>query len=487
MSTIATRPFKVPGLRPAQTDGGEKNGAPATAAGSLARAVTLHLAGKREEALKQLQRSIEAGDASPEIYRAMGHIQFELNAFADAAASYRSLTQLKPQYAKGWFNLGVCLERADDWDNASQAFHNASTLDPSHLEAHLGLGVSYLRLEDPKSALFAFERCLELDAEHADALFGKAAAIQSLGHPDEASALYQRILEKDPESEESLSNLVLIGMSKEDFDMVREYSERLLELRPQSTVALEGMAAWACAAADHALTAKFCTLLVSAVPTHFEGWFNLGLAHQKAGRWEQAAEAYEQALKLRPQSAESHTNLGIVREQLDDTDAARDSYASAMAANPDGLAPIWNLALLLEHTGRLEDAEKLYRQILEKAPREEEARFRLGFLRLQRQDYRGAAEAFEGCLKYRQNWPEAHANLALAYSGMGEREHAERLYEKMLEADPKSVEALRGLAAMAIQAGDFDTALEFHVRLIDRGERYGGGSLQHRLDVRKGG
>ena len=30
---------------------------------------------------------------------------------------------------------------------------------------------------------------------------------------------------------------------------------------------------------------------------------------------------------------------------------------------------------------------------------------------------------------------------------------------------------MRGLAALAMQASDFDTALEFHVRLIDLGER----------------
>jgi tetratricopeptide (TPR) repeat protein len=87
------------------TDGGEKNGPAAATTGSLARAVTLHLAGKREEALKQLERAVDSGEASPELYRAMGHIQFELEAFADAADSYRSLTELKPQYAKGWFNL----------------------------------------------------------------------------------------------------------------------------------------------------------------------------------------------------------------------------------------------------------------------------------------------------------------------------------------------------------------------------------------------
>ena len=129
-------------------------------------------------------------------------------------------------------------------------------------------------------------------------------------------------------------------MAKEDFDMVREYSEHLLELRPDSTVALEGLASWACAAGEHALTAKFCTLLVSAVPAHFEGWFNLALAHQKSGRFEQAEEAYEEALKLRPRSCEAHTNLGIVREQLGDVLGARAAYDKAMKAGPSAGAAL---------------------------------------------------------------------------------------------------------------------------------------------------
>src|SRR5436309_1524853 len=211
MSTAMRTPAKVQSLRTPEPEVAEKSGG---SQNHLARAVTLHLAGRREEALKQLQRAIAANEASAEIYRAMGH-------------------------------------------------------------------------------------------------------------GDDASQIYQRILEHNPDSEESLSNLVLIGMAKEDFDMVREYSEHLLQLRPESTVALEGLSAWACAADEHALTAKFCTLLVSAVPGHFEGWFNLALAHQKSARWEPAAEAYEEAIKLRANSCEAHTNLGIVREQLGDAAAAR--------------------------------------------------------------------------------------------------------------------------------------------------------------------
>jgi tetratricopeptide (TPR) repeat protein len=258
----------VQSLRLNELDKPEKSATPGP--GTLARAVALHLSGKREEALEQLQRAAAGGQASAEIYRAMGHIEFELGRFEASAKSYRALLRLKPQFAMGWLNLAVCLERSSAWDQAAEAFHKASTLDAANLEAHMGLALCYLRLEDPQSALRGFEHCLELAPDHADGLFGKAAALQSLGQLEEAAKLYDLILQRDPESEEPLSNLVLIGMQKQDFDMVREYSERLLDLKPDSTVALEGLAAWASAAGDHALTAKFCNLLVSAVPGHFE-------------------------------------------------------------------------------------------------------------------------------------------------------------------------------------------------------------------------
>src|SRR5881394_434539 len=135
MSTMAVKTGPIAVARQAETSGGGD---------FLARAVAMHLAGKREEALKQLQRAISAGESSPEIYRAMGHIQFEMGDYKEAAKTYRLLTQAKPQYAMGWFNLAVSLERLSAWEEASEAFNKAATLDPKHAEAHLGLGVCHL-------------------------------------------------------------------------------------------------------------------------------------------------------------------------------------------------------------------------------------------------------------------------------------------------------------------------------------------------------
>ena len=60
-------------------------------------------------------------------------------------------------------------------------------------------------------------------------------------------------------------------------------------------------------------------------------------------------------------------------------------------------AVLWNLALVLEQQGNFEQAEKLYAQIPEKDPEWDDAQFRMGYLRLQRGDYKSSIEAFEGC------------------------------------------------------------------------------------------
>lgn len=62
------------------------NGAPSAGPQSegqsaLARAVALHLEGKRKEALKEIHDALDAGQHDPELYSARGHLHFELEQF----------------------------------------------------------------------------------------------------------------------------------------------------------------------------------------------------------------------------------------------------------------------------------------------------------------------------------------------------------------------------------------------------------------------
>jgi tetratricopeptide (TPR) repeat protein len=67
----------------------------------------------------------------------------------------------------------------------------------------------------------------------------------------------------------------------------------------------------------------------TALPGHFEGWFNLALAHQKSARWEQAAEAYEE-----PEMPEALLNLGRILESNGKSEEARACWSKALEAEP---------------------------------------------------------------------------------------------------------------------------------------------------------
>ena len=102
-----------------------------------------------------------------------------------------------------------------------------------------------------------------------------------------------------------------------------------------------------------------------------------------------------------PNDAELHINLGVACQDSGDKEKAMECYRRALQLDPDSATALWNLALLLAQQRSFADAEKLYTHLLNKAPdapHAEDSRFRLGCLRLELGDFRGAAEAFDACL-----------------------------------------------------------------------------------------
>ena len=137
---------------------GSANAQPVSA--SLARAVSLHLEGKRKEALRELNTAIENGDQGADIYAAKGHIQFELEQYDDAVKTYEKLLGAAPQHPTANFNLGICYEKLGRWQDASDSFQKALEVDPQREEANLGWGICLLRQEKPEPAIACFDKVI---------------------------------------------------------------------------------------------------------------------------------------------------------------------------------------------------------------------------------------------------------------------------------------------------------------------------------------
>ena len=457
---------------------GAQQAAPPAASALFGRAVALHLEGKADEALAQIERELESGEVQPEVYAAAGYLRYEGKQFEEAAAAYRKLVEMDPENATGWFNLAATLQALEKWDEAAAMFEKTLAADPNRFEAHLGLGLSRLHQGAARPALEAYERCLRLvpaiePSKLEPVLFGKAVALQLLRKTSEAAEMYRKILEQSPRCEEALVNSIAVHLELKDFPAAAVCAEQLLQICPDSRAGHEGLAAAAFAAEDYARAAAHCAALVKVAPDAFEGWFNLGVALGKAGRPD-AAKAYGEALRLRPDDAELHINLGVACQESGDTEKAKESYRRALAIDPNSDAALWNLALVLEQERSFADAEKLHTRLLNQAPdapHAEDSRFRLGCLRLELGDFRGAAESFDACLWKRKDWAEALLNTGIANWKLGELDAAQDAFERCLEAQPRSTEALRALAAMALERGRLEESMELHMKLIEAGER----------------
>jgi tetratricopeptide (TPR) repeat protein len=167
---------------------------------------------------------------------------------------------------------------------------------------------------------------------------------------------------------------------------------------------------------------------------------------------------------------QAHLNLGVTQQELNDLAGARASYERALNIDPGQSGVLWNLALVLEQQGERQWAEKLYARINDDAPEWCDASFRLGYLRLLRGDYANSAEAFEACLARRADWPEAHLNAGIAYARSGNGQAARKSFQDALMLRPDSSDAVRGLAALALEQEDFNDAYDQHQRLIELGE-----------------
>ncbi|MEO7654032.1 MAG: tetratricopeptide repeat protein, partial [Bryobacteraceae bacterium] len=173
---------------------------------------------------------------------ARGHIQFELNRFEAAAASYAVVIAADPQHPSAHYNLGVCLEKLWQWAAAEDAFRKALQINPRQGQARVGLGACLLHQDRPAEALAVFDQPPPRDADAELELFGRAVALQVLSRYTEAEKAYEELLGINPESEEALANLIAMGIARRDARAVNEHSRRLLQVCPQSRQALQGLA-----------------------------------------------------------------------------------------------------------------------------------------------------------------------------------------------------------------------------------------------------
>ena len=142
-------------------------------------------------------------------------------------------------------------------------------------------------------------------------------------------------------------------------------------------------------------------------------WNQLGLAYHSAGRANDAAQAYGQALQLDRNLVAARFNLGNLQLEQNNLTGALNELTAFVSLQPNNAEGWIKLGIAHSRARRFDDAERCLSQAARMVPKHPEPMNGLGVVQMQRKRYREAVPYFDSALRLANNYPPALLNLAL--------------------------------------------------------------------------
>lgn len=295
---------------------------------------------------------------------------------------------------------------------------------PRHAPAHHDLGGAYYQKGDNDKALLHFEKAVEIDSENS--IYQKSLAdfyYSVAGRVQDALVLYKKVLDQQPRNLETLLMAGHISVTVQKLDDAEEFYKRVLEIEPSHQ--------------DAGLLLRKLQKKRErdSEPASAEDRYADIQALLNAGRINEAVSALEALVESHPDFALAHNDLGVLYYQQGDKDKALNAYEAADRLEPGNTNFQKNLAdFYYVEQGRMEEALKIYVNVLESNPEDSETLLILGHFSVALQKFEDA-EGFYNRLLSVEPWnAEARENLAKLASRplvTSTETSAEKTYEKI--------------------------------------------------------
>ena len=316
-----------------------------------------------EETLYPLPEGVLSPQQAQE---ADAHLQAAQQAFESgdleaAAAGFLAFTELAPNSAGAFFNLGATYERLEDYPKAIEAYEKAFALDPAMNQGLLAAADLHGRLDQWSEAIAAFDRVMDLVESSAVNLYNYATSAVNAGRPDLALEFYEKAANADPDLAVAHFQTGVAKYQAGDPDGAAESLSRYLDLEPtgaQAGAALEVLA---------------------------------------LSRAEAAVPYYRKHLEANPGDGAMRFRLGSLQHEAGDLDGAGDTLVEYLAAEPRGEHSEEALQLLEDDIPAA--AARHFRQVADADPQNAEAFYKIGALLYRTDDFAGAIAALDRYLE----------------------------------------------------------------------------------------
>jgi len=275
-----------------------------------------------------------------------------MNRLEEAVTKYHEAIKRDPDMLAAPYNLGLVLNKQQEFGQAVLAFQRAIELNPMMGEAHNNLGVALKGLGLEKEAMDEFRAAIKANPDLAPPHYNLGRALQEEGSPDQAISEYREAIRINPDYSSAHNSLgvALDKQGKTDaaiaaFRLAFESAQRVLgpqhpgtQEAKQNLVGLSANRSWALATAaneserDPQRAVELARLAADLEPDVANQWNNLGVALYRWGDFRSALAAFEQADgMLDGRDREHRLFLAMAHWRLGHDERARKFYGQGAA------------------------------------------------------------------------------------------------------------------------------------------------------------
>ncbi len=229
----------------------------------------------------------------------------------------------------------------------------------------------------------------------------------------------------------------LAGAAEQLLEILAEHPE---DRRMQSLLA--EVALHLVRARQHQAAIKALDYLIRTQPQIADLWILRGQAHAQAGNYDRSLDDFREGLQRDPSLPEAHyySGMSLIRQgRLSDAVA---EFEQELARNPNHHQSLYHKAFVLISQHQMEAAEPLLRKVIELQPDFAEAYYQLGKIQMDRDELLMAVVNLETATALDPSKSHFFYQLSRAYNRSGRRQDAEKALERYREL--KKLEDARG-------------------------------------------
>lgn len=296
--------------------------------------------------------------------------------------------------------LGAAALLNGDYRTATRHLAAATAAGAASAELWANLATAAARSGDDVQAETALLRALELQPNHHAVLLERAALEDRRGSAADARREWEKAAAAT-RSEVAYWNLALAAQRQGDAKAAIEALQRLVAVNRQRSDAWYLLGELLAADSRPAEAAKAFAEALRLKPDWLEAQFNFGLLAWRAGHLDRAWQAFESAVSRHSDRTEFHEAMVQLAIERGDGARAAECLRRLERRGAASEALTFNVALTLQRTGRAKDAEALYRRTLSTNPDFVESLVNLGHTLEAQGDREGAADCWRRAVDLR--------------------------------------------------------------------------------------